>query len=95
MSCFCKQEELSDEERRHKERSDGIDQQLRREKTGSHDTYSLLLLGKDLDHTSIYLFTVVILFFYSLHYYVGAAESGKSTVVKQMKILHLGGFSTE
>lgn len=38
---------------------------------------------------------VVICILFECGLMVGAGESGKSTVVKQMKILHVDGFSEE
>ena len=79
---------LSAEDQLAIRKSKGISRQLKKESVEFESTQRLLLLG--------------IVTFMHWQYCVekfllaiGAGESGKSTIVKQMKILHKDGFSKE
>jgi len=65
-------------------RSRSIDAQLRKDKKVLEHEVKLLLLG-----------TCFIEFQLELIFLAGAGESGKSTFAKQMKIIHLQGFSED
>ncbi|KAI8375096.1 G protein alpha subunit [Choanephora cucurbitarum] len=69
-------------------RNEEIDGQLRMEKINHKNEVKLLLLGK----------VKLIFFLFSLlpeSFYLGAGESGKSTILKQMKLIHDGGFTPD
>lgn len=70
------------------ERSKKIDRDLRADGERAASEIKLLLLGKsDSDSYTYYDIYVFI--------HLGAGESGKSTIVKQMKIIHETGYSRE
>lgn len=70
---------VSESDKARSEANKQIDKLIEKEKRNFRSTHRLLLLGK-----GFALANPVIL---------GAGESGKSTVVKQMRILHIDGFS--
>jgi len=80
---------MSSEEREAMERSKALDKQLKEDAERAAKDVKLLLLG-----------TKISSFFYSkrkivLFSRLGAGESGKSTILKQMKIIHMDGYSKE
>lgn len=67
-------------------RNDQIEQQLRMEKLNEKNEVKLLLLG---EYTHKLIRIIILILF------KGAGESGKSTILKQMKLIHDGGFPLE
>ena len=96
MSCFAATSELTDEQkeanREQKQHSKTIDTQLKREGKEYRATHRLLLLGVCV---CVWIILLYVCMYVSINYLIGAGESGKSTIVKQMKILHKDGFSKE
>jgi guanine nucleotide-binding protein subunit alpha len=74
------------EDYEQKKRSQEIDQQIKREAEKSGREVKLLLLG---------MITSGIAFKRVANIGVGSGESGKSTIVKQMKIIHQGGYTKD
>ena len=77
----------SSEERELKRRSEAIDRQLRQDQR-SKDVVKTILLGESTLCDSL-------VSYYCLACIKGAGESGKSTLVKQMKIIHGDGYSQQ
>ena len=72
------------------ERSKKIDQELRREGEKAKLEVKLLLLGRQFSKWNLNF-----LFYWRFQCIAGAGESGKSTIVKQMKIIHETGYSSD
>lgn len=70
-----------------KMRNEEIDGQLRMEKLNSKNEVKMLLLGKIKNLIKISDKILIIK--------IGAGESGKSTLLKQMKLIYDGGFTNE
>lgn len=71
------------EEREAKSRSSAIDRNLRQDAKEFENTIKILLLGMSFElFMNSVMFAVI----------TGAGESGKSTLVKQMKIIHGDGY---
>lgn len=77
---------LSAEAREQKQINREIEKQLRLDKRNQRRELKLLLLG----NRPIFFFQRIQLFLYS-----GTGESGKSTFIKQMRIIHGSGYSDE
>ena len=77
---------MSTEEREGKERNEQIENQLKRDKLLQRNEIKMLLLGQCLHQgQQNFLLTTV----------TGAGESGKSTILKQMKLIHEGSYSRD
>jgi hypothetical protein len=80
---------LSAEAREQKQINREIEKQLRIDKKNQRRELKLLLLGK-----FIFLFIVYLMNFF-FFFPIGTGESGKSTFIKQMRIIHGTGYSEE
>ena len=69
-----------------------INDQIKRDRRRFKATHRLLLLGKS-QYGPRMCSTAAVLMHVTCS--TGAGESGKSTIVKQMKLLHVDGFSEE
>jgi len=87
MSC-CGSEEAREQKRINRE----IEKQLQRDKRNARRELKLLLLGKF--HLVPYMEICTYLFCQSI-ISLGTGESGKSTFIKQMRIIHGSGYSEE
>ena len=79
---------LSAEAREQKQINREIEKQLRLDKKNQRRELKLLLLGK------ILIFHIAVRFFIDF-ITLGTGESGKSTFIKQMRIIHGTGYSEE
>lgn len=101
MGC-CQSNESQDEKARNEE----IENQLKRDKINMRNEVKMLLLGKKKKRNSGWPSEVEIVrkfmqttfsffFFFFFLPGLGAGESGKSTVLKQMKLIHDGGYTQD
>jgi len=91
---------LDREESKARRRSEEIDKQLGELAKQERNVIKILLLGKNLFGKTYWVGCVnnnYLTAFYNpiVLIFVGAGESGKSTLVKQMKIIHSDGFTKE
>ena len=78
---------MSTEEKEGKERNEQIENQLKRDKLSQRNEIKMLLLGMTIGGTRA-----------KRHFAntrAGAGESGKSTILKQMKLIHEGSYSRD
>ena len=78
---------MSTEEKEGKERNEQIENQLKRDKLSQRNEIKMLLLGMTIGGTRV-----------KGHFAntrTGAGESGKSTILKQMKLIHEGSYSRD
>lgn len=78
---------MSTEEKEGKERNEQIENQLKRDKLSQRNEIKMLLLGMTIGVTRA-----------KRHFAntrTGAGESGKSTILKQMKLIHEGSYSRD
>lgn len=77
---------MSTEEKEGKERNEQIENQLKRDKLSQRNEIKMLLLGQIGGPDEIFARANTI---------PGAGESGKSTILKQMKLIHEGSYSRD
>jgi guanine nucleotide-binding protein G(i) subunit alpha len=82
---------MSVEEKEGRQRNEEIETQLRKDRMSQRNEIKMLLLGK--------FFLVMItrrrLLVVQANALIGAGESGKSTILKQMKLIHEGSYSKD
>jgi guanine nucleotide-binding protein subunit alpha len=79
-----------------RDRSYAIDKQIEEDSRKFKKECKILLLGECLDVLRWWLLGIFMLFAtYAAGTQSGSGESGKSTIVKQMKIIHQNGYSKE
>ena len=78
---------MSTEEKEGKERNEQIENQLKRDKLSQRNEIKMLLLGMTLGGTNTRSRFA--------NTRTGAGESGKSTILKQMKLIHEGSYSRD
>lgn len=78
---------MSTEEKEGKERNEQIENQLKRDKLSQRNEIKMLLLGMTLGSTDTRS--------QFANTRTGAGESGKSTILKQMKLIHEGSYSRD
>ncbi|KAG9308775.1 guanine nucleotide binding protein, alpha subunit [Chiua virens] len=81
---------ISSQDGAQKERSDAIDRQLEEDSRRLRKECKILLLGQSPCQHLVPLSSCA-----DLTLVLGSSESGKSTIVKQMKIIHQNGFTDE
>lgn len=79
---------MSTEEKEGKQRNEEIENQLKRDKLSQRNEIKMLLLG--MVHVTKIGWSRPILI-----HNAGAGESGKSTILKQMKLIHEGSYSRD
>lgn len=78
---------MSTEEKEGKERNEQIENQLKRDKLSQRNEIKMLLLGMTIGGTRTRR--------QFANTSTGAGESGKSTILKQMKLIHEGSYSRD
>lgn len=93
---------MSTEDKEGKARNEEIENQLKRDKLLQRNEIKMLLLGEQPTPYADFLGEIQIFdwltdwltdWFYLIH--SGAGESGKSTILKQMKLIHEGSYSRD
>lgn len=79
---------MSTEEKEGKQRNEEIENQLKRDKLSQRNEIKMLLLGM-IHVTKIGCSHPILI------HRAGAGESGKSTILKQMKLIHEGSYSRD
>lgn len=91
---MCSHPKLTEEGKKAKLRSSKIEQDLYEHARNEMNVVKILMLGKSKALMSIIRFDQSVAFMKRRIFFVsGAAESGKSTLIKQIKIIHSRGFS--
>lgn len=76
---------MSTEEKEGKQRNEEIENQLKRDRLSQRNEIKMLLLGMKGEYCKVF----------KADRRSGAGESGKSTILKQMKLIHEGSYSPE
>jgi len=90
MGQCCSSRETNSEQAIKKLRDQEIDEQLKKDRQKMSNEVKLLLLGMCVQYKS-----QCCLYINMCDHVSGAGESGKSTLLKQMRIIHGGGFQLE
>lgn len=82
---------MSAESVEKRQRNNEIESQIKRDRVNQKNEIKMLLLGNDGRHASMHRERETTYTYIS----IGAGESGKSTILKQMKLIHDGGYTPE